>query len=84
MDVLNVSVCLIGADLGNLRIVRFINYLRNLLPSNDVGVMELIAKAMGHLAVVSGVNAPEYVDFEVNRAFEWLQEEKIEVSSQNL
>nr|ALE20544.1 mTOR [Leptinotarsa decemlineata] len=71
-------VCLIGADVGNMtsRISRFANYLRNLLPSNDVGVMELTAKAMGQLAFVSGSKASEYVEFEVKRAFEWLQEDK--------
>lgn len=61
------------------RISRFANYLRKLLPSNDVGVMELVAKAMGHLAIVSGSKAAEYVDFEVQNALEWLVEEKAEV-----
>lgn len=63
------------------RIIRFANYLRNLLPSNDVGIMELVAKAMGHLAIVSGSKTPDYVVFEVKRAFEWLQEEKADVSA---
>lgn len=62
------------------RIIRFANYLRNLLPSSDVGLMELVAKAMSHLAIVSGSKAPEYVEFEVKKAFEWLQEEKTDVS----
>lgn len=61
------------------RIIRFANYLRNLLPSSDVGIMELVAKAMGHLAIASGSKAPEYVEFEVKRAFERLQEEKADV-----
>lgn len=76
---------MIGADVGNMtsRIIRFANYLRNLLPSNDVGIMELVAKAMGHLAIVSGSKASEYVEFEVKRAFEWLQEEKADVSIRN-
>lgn len=62
------------ADVGNrsTRITRFINYLRNLLPSNDVGVMELAARTVGKLALVSGTYAAEYVEFEVKRAFEWL------------
>lgn len=74
-----VLVCLIGADVGNIntRISRFANYLRNLLPSNDVGVMELAAKTMGKLALVSGAKAPQYVEFEVKRAFEWLGGDKI-------
>ncbi|XP_046427062.1 serine/threonine-protein kinase mTOR [Neodiprion fabricii] len=67
-------VCLIGADGGNIntRTIRFANYLRNLLPSNDVGVMELAAKTVGKLALVSGTYTAEYVEFEVKRAFEWL------------
>ncbi|KAJ9576744.1 hypothetical protein L9F63_025360, partial [Diploptera punctata] len=67
-------VCLIGADIGNIntRISRFANYLRNLLPSSDIGVMELAAKTVGKLALVSGTYAAEYVEFEVKRAFEWL------------
>lgn len=61
-------------DVGNTatRISRFANYLRNLLPSNDVGVMEMAAKAMGILALSSGTYAAEYVEFEVKRALEWL------------
>uniref|UniRef100_A0A1B6E046 Serine/threonine-protein kinase TOR n=1 Tax=Clastoptera arizonana TaxID=38151 RepID=A0A1B6E046_9HEMI len=67
-------VCLIGADVGNInnRISRFANYLRNLLPSNDMGVMELAAKTVGKLALVSGTYSAQYVEFEVKRAFEWL------------
>jgi len=67
-------VCLIGADIGNIntRIGRFANYLRNLLPSNDTGVMELAAQTVGKLALVSGTYAAEYFEFEVKRAFEWL------------
>ncbi|KAK7869671.1 hypothetical protein R5R35_010033 [Gryllus longicercus] len=66
-------VCLIGADVGNINTrSRFANYLRNLLPSNDVGVMELAARTVGKLALVSGTYAAEYVEFEVKRAFEWL------------
>ncbi|XP_053611167.1 serine/threonine-protein kinase mTOR isoform X2 [Plodia interpunctella] len=73
-------VCLIGGDCDTTktRITRFANYLRNLLPSSDVGVMELAAKTVGRLAIVSGVKRAEYVDFEVKRAFEWLSEERNE------
>ncbi|XP_052755019.1 serine/threonine-protein kinase mTOR [Galleria mellonella] len=73
-------VCLIGGDCDTTktRITRFANYLRNLLPSSDVGVMELAAKTVGRLAIVSGVKRAEYVEFEVKRAFEWLSEERNE------
>ncbi|XP_063917186.1 serine/threonine-protein kinase mTOR isoform X2 [Zophobas morio] len=73
-------VCLISVDFGNMttRISRFANYLRNLLPSSDVSVMESVAKTMGRLALVSGSKASEYVEFEVKRAFEWLTGDRIE------
>lgn len=73
-------MCLIGGDCDTTktRITRFANYLRNLLPSSDVGVMELAAKTVGRLATVSGVKRAEYVEFEVKRAFEWLSEERNE------
>lgn len=69
-----VLVSLIGVDIGNTttRISRFANYLRNLLPSNDVGVMEMAAQAVGLLALTSGTYVAEYVEFEVKRALEWL------------
>ncbi|XP_046989267.1 serine/threonine-protein kinase mTOR isoform X1 [Schistocerca americana] len=73
-------VCLINADVGNMntRVSRFANYLRNLLPSNDTTVMELAAKTVGKLALVSGTYAAEYVEFEVKRAFEWLSGDRQE------
>jgi FKBP12-rapamycin complex-associated protein len=73
-------VCLIGADVGNIntRTIRFANYLRNLLPSNDIGVMELAAKTVGKLALVSGTFTAEYVEFEVKRVFEWLSGDRHE------
>lgn len=40
--------------------------------------MELAAKTVGRLAIVSGVKRAEYVEFEVKRAFEWLSEERNE------
>lgn len=71
--------CLMSADVGNIntRTIRFVNLLRNyLLPSNDVGVMELAAKTVGKLSLISG--SPEYVEFEVKRAFEWLSGDRVE------
>ncbi|CAH0563403.1 unnamed protein product [Brassicogethes aeneus] len=73
-------VCFIGADMDNMttRITRFANYLRRLLPSNDIGVMELVARTTGLLAEVSGSKASEYMEFEVNRAYEWLRGDRNE------
>ena len=65
---------LIGVDVGNTstRISRFANYLRNLLPSSDVVVMEMAARAVGRLALASRTYTAEYVETQVKRAFEWL------------
>ncbi len=67
-------VSLIGVDVGNTstRTSRFANYLRNLLPSNDINVMDSAAKAVGRLALASGTMTAEYVEFEAKRSFEWL------------
>lgn len=40
--------------------------------------MELAAKTVGRLAVISGAKRAEYVEFEVRRAFEWLSSERNE------
>ena len=70
------SESLIGVDVGNTstRISRFANYLRNTFPSTDIEVMELAAKAVGKLALVSGTYSNEYIDVEVKRAVEWLSD----------
>ncbi|XP_043210340.1 serine/threonine-protein kinase mTOR-like isoform X1 [Amphibalanus amphitrite] len=67
-------VSLISVDVGNstTRITRSANLLRNLLPGADTGVIELTAKAVARLAISSGLNSAEYVEFEVKRAIEWL------------
>jgi len=40
--------------------------------------MEMAAKAMGVLALSSGTNAAEYVEFEVKRCLEWLDGDRNE------
>ena len=49
-------VSLLQVDVGNTnaRMTRFANYLKNLLPSQDVVVMELTARALGKLTLVTG------------------------------
>ncbi|XP_050412148.1 serine/threonine-protein kinase mTOR [Patella vulgata] len=75
------TLSLSGVDVGNTstRVTRFTNYLRSLLPSNDVSVMEMAAMAIGNLALLSGTHAAEYVEFEVKRALEWLTVERNEM-----
>lgn len=60
----------------NSRNSKYSNYLRNLLPSHDVGVMELTAKAIGQLALVS--RSEVYAKFEIQKAIEWLNGERHE------
>lgn len=74
-------ICLVGTDAdteklnrSNSRNSMYSNYLRTLLPTTDVGIMELIAKAIGRLAVVSGARSEVYVKFEIQKAIEWLNE----------
>jgi FKBP12-rapamycin complex-associated protein len=61
------------------KVTRFANYLRLVLPSADTGVMILAAKAMGHLALLSGTLTGDFVDFEVKRALEYLQGDRVEM-----
>lgn len=61
------------------RISRYLNNLRNLLPSNDVSVMELAAKTLVKLLLLPGSKGAETFEFETKRAFEWLSEERNEV-----
>lgn len=71
---------LIGVDVGNktAKVSRFANYLRTLLPSSDVSIMEMAAKAIGILALSSGTYAAEHVDYEVKRSIDWLIGERNE------
>lgn len=77
--------CLISGDVVNTttRISRYIQNLRNLLPSNDVGVMELAAKTLVKLALLPGSKGSESFEFDIKRAFEWLTEERNEAKRQS-
>lgn len=72
--------CLISGDVVNTttRISRYSNNLRNLLPSNDVSVMEIAAKTLVKLALLPGSKGAESFEFDIKRAFEWLSEERNE------
>ncbi|EEB07626.1 phosphatidylinositol kinase Tor2 [Schizosaccharomyces japonicus yFS275] len=60
------------------RITRFANYLRIVLPGNDLQATKLASQALGRLAVPGGALTSEFVNFEVKRALEWLQGERHE------
>lgn len=51
---------------------RLANYLRVLIPSNDVEVMRLAANTLGKLATPGGTLTSEFVEFEVKACIEWL------------
>ena len=75
------TVSLTGVDMGHTTskvAIRFANILRNLIPSSDVGVMEMTANAMGKLALASSTITAEYVEYESKRAFEWLSGDRHE------
>lgn len=74
--------CLISGDVVNTttRISRYFNNLRALLPSSDVEVMEIAAKALVKLAMLPGSKGAESFEFDIKRAFERLSEERNEVS----
>ena len=63
---------------GATRTTRFANYLRNMLPCNDVSVMVMRAKAVGRLAQVGGTFSADYVEFEVKKALEYLAGDRSE------
>lgn len=51
---------------------RLANYLRVLIPSNDIEVMRLAANTLGKLAVPGGTLTTDFVEFEVKTCIEWL------------
>ena len=71
-------VGLINVDGNSNRTSRFVNYLRNMLPCNDVTVMEMVAKTVGRLAQVGGTFSSDYVEFEMKKALEWLSGDRHE------
>ncbi|KAK9371519.1 uncharacterized protein V1513DRAFT_434579 [Lipomyces chichibuensis] len=62
-----------GTEENATNITRFANYLRKVIPSNDVDAMRVATKALGRLAIPGGTLTVEFIEFEVKRALEWLQ-----------
>src|SRR4051794_39766081 len=48
------------------------NYIRIGLKTNEVQVMTLAAKALGHLSRINSTITTECVEFDLQRALEWL------------
>lgn len=62
------------------RISPYYNHLRNLLPSNDVSVMEIAARTLVKLDSLPVSKGAESFDFDIKRAFELLSGDRQEVS----
>lgn len=78
--------CLVSGDVINTmkRITKYYNHLRDLLPCNDVSVMEIAARTLVKLANLPGSKGAESFEFDIKRAFEWLSGDRHEVSKKVL
>lgn len=65
------------------QISRLANYLRILIPSNDLNIMKQAAKVIGKLCNPGGTISSEFVDFEIKNCLEWLttSQESTQVNS---
>ncbi len=54
IDVIYLSVSLVALEGNVTRLGRFANYLRNIIPHPDVSLTEMVAKAIGELALCEG------------------------------
>lgn len=59
------------------KVTRFANYLRQVIPTNDIEVLRAAVNTMGKLTAYEGL-AAEIVEFEISRALEWLQSDRQE------
>lgn len=54
---------------------RFSNYLYPLTLSNDLAIMKRATQTLGKLAIPGGTLTGDFVEYEANKAIEWLQNE---------
>lgn len=59
------------------KVTRFANYLRSVIPTNDIDVLRAAVNTMGKLTSYESL-ASEIVSFEISRALEWLQSDRQE------
>lgn len=62
-------------------ISRYLNTLRVLFPSNDIGVMELAARTLVKLGQLPGSKGVESFEYDIKQAFEFISDERNEVRS---
>lgn len=58
------------------RLTRYNNFLWNLLPNSNYGLVRLTARALGKVAQVGGALSSELVEYEAKRCVEWLKNER--------
>lgn len=71
---INAIVDEIRTDITEAEITRFANYLRIVIPAAPIQA----SKALGKLATTGANLTPDFVDFEVKRALEWLHADRVE------
>ena len=78
---MSLTECLISGDVVNTTtsIARYLNNLRVLFPSNDVGVMEMAARTLVKLGQLPGSKGVETFEFDIKQAFEFISEDRNEV-----
>src|SRR5262245_42363428 len=58
---------------------RFYNYVKHVLPNNDIGIMLAASKTLGQIAEIGGVNfGDRFMDYEVGAAIALLQGDRQE------
>lgn len=74
--------CLVSGDVVNTTtsISRYLNTLRVLFPSSDIGVMELAARTLVKLGQLPGSKGVESFEYDIKQAFEFISDERNEVS----
>lgn len=75
------SECLVSGDVVNTTtsISRYLNTLRVLFPSSDIGVMELAARTLVKIGQLPGSKGVESFEYDIKQAFEFISDERNEV-----
>jgi hypothetical protein len=79
---ISILECLVSGDVVNTTtsISRYLNTLRVLFPSNDIGVMELAARTLVKLGQLPGSKGVESFEYDIKQAFEFISDERNEVN----
>jgi serine/threonine-protein kinase mTOR len=74
--------CLINGEAVNTTasVSRYLNNLRCLFPCGDANIMELAARTLVKLGQLPGAKGAESFEYEIKKAFEFISEDKNDVS----